>query len=131
MITRTLASDWLSDVKEGSLFSVVFYIFPADYQLPIFQRTSSLFFFHLEANFEQNHGEMPAVLVLSNFCGILVLTNFCGILDFFRYYRVVNSDFRRTAETVSPKGQVIRGIASDVRDHSYNLSSFQCKVYIP
>ena len=68
MITRTLASDWLSDVKEGSLFSVVFYIFPADYQLPIFQRTSSLFFF----NFEQNHGEMPAVLVLSNSCSILV-----------------------------------------------------------
>ena len=126
MITRTLAGDWLSDVKEGSLFSVV---------LPIFQRTYVFVIFfvkvYLEANFEQNHGEMPAVLVLSNFCGILVLTNFCGILDFFRYYRVVNSDFRRTAETVSPKGQVIRGIASDVRDHSYNLSSFQCKVYIP
>ena len=85
---------------------------------------------YLEANFEQNHGEMPAVLVLSNFCGILVLTNFCGILDFFRYFRVVNSDFRRIAETVSPRGQVIRRIASDVRDHSYNLSSFQCKVYI-
>ena len=78
---------------------------------------------YLEANFEQNHGEMPAVLVLSNFCGILVLTNFCGILDFFRYYRVVNSDFRRIAETVSPRAQVIRRIASDVWDHSYNSIS--------